>query len=244
MVTWNNIKIADKGFLINLEERTDRLQESISEFDKNNIQGVERFNAIKITEDSDQGWVIRGCTHSHMELLKRQVENGWEKMVIFEDDFIFDVCDNREISLSNEMIEKIYSTDFDLLFLGACLLEPADAISENLIKPNKFVQTTSYLTSLKFAEYVVNNFNYLDKELVVYGEQIDSYYSVLATRSHWLMNNRTKGVREIKEHDLKIYFHYPILFNQRASYSNILNKITDYSFMNRHRNLANYPSLT
>jgi GR25 family glycosyltransferase involved in LPS biosynthesis len=244
MVTWNNIKIADRGFLINLEERTDRLQESLSEFDKNNIQGVERFNAIKITEDSDQGWVIRGCTHSHMELLKRQVENGWEKMVIFEDDFILDVCDNRDISLSNEMIEKIYSTDLDLLFLGACLLEPADAISENLIKPNKFVQTTSYLTSLKFAEYVLNNFNYLDKELVVYGEQIDSYYSVLATKSHWLMNNRTKGVREIKEHDLKIYFHYPVLFNQRASYSNILNKITDYSFMNRSRNLANYPSLT
>jgi GR25 family glycosyltransferase involved in LPS biosynthesis len=244
MVTWNNIKIADRGFLINLEERTDRLQESLSEFDKNNIQGVERFNAIKITEDSDQGWVIRGCTHSHMELLKRQVENGWEKMVIFEDDFILDVCDNRDISLSNEMIEKIYSTDFDLLFLGACLLEPADAISENLIKPNKFVQTTSYLTSLKFAEYVLNNFNYLDKELVVYGEPIDSYYSVLATKSHWLMNNRTKGVREIKEHDLKIYFHYPVLFNQRASYSNILNKITDYSFMNRSRNLANYPSLT
>ena len=244
MVTWNNIKIADRGFLINLEERTDRLQESLSEFDKNNIQGVERFNAIKITEDSDQGWVIRGCTHSHMELLKRQVENGWEKMVIFEDDFILDVCDNRDISLSNEMIEKIYSTDFDLFFLGACLLEPADAISENLIKPNKFVQTTSYLTSLKFAEYVLNNFNYLDKELVVYGEQIDSYYSVLATKSHWLMNNRTKGVREIKEHDLKIYFHYPVFFNQRASYSNILNKITDYSFMNRSRNLANYPSLT
>jgi len=244
MVTWNNIKIADRGFLINLEERTDRLQESLSEFDKNNIQGVERFNAIKINEDSDQGWVIRGCTHSHMELLKRQVENGWEKMVIFEDDFILDVCDNRDISLSNEMIEKIYSTDFDLFFLGACLIEPSDAISENLIKPNKFVQTTSYLTSLKFAEYVLNNFNYLDKELVVYGEQIDSYYSVLATKSHWLMNNRTKGVREIKEHDLKIYFHYPVLFNQRASYSNILNKITDYSFMNRSRNLANYPSLT
>jgi hypothetical protein len=43
MVTWNNIKIADRGFLINLEERTDRFQESISHFEKNNIQGVERF---------------------------------------------------------------------------------------------------------------------------------------------------------------------------------------------------------
>ena len=35
MVTWNGIKIADKGFLINLEERKDRLEESISELHKN-----------------------------------------------------------------------------------------------------------------------------------------------------------------------------------------------------------------
>jgi len=244
MVTWNDIKIADKGFLINLEERKDRLSESLSELDKNNISGVERFNAVKITEDSDQGWVIRGCTHSHMDILKLQVENKWEKVIIFEDDFFLDICDNKNRSLTNQMIENIYSTNFDLFFLGACLLEPADVVSENVIKPNKFVQTTTYLTSLRFAEYVVENFNYLDKDLVVYGEQIDSYYSVLATKSHWLMNNRTKGVEEIKQHDLKIYFHYPLLFNQRASFSNILNKTTDYSFMNRHRNLMNFPPLT
>jgi GR25 family glycosyltransferase involved in LPS biosynthesis len=242
MVTWNNIKIADRGFLINLEERTDRLQESLLEFDKNNIQGVERFNAIKITEDSDQGWVIRGCTHSHMELLKRQVENGWEKMVIFEDDFFLDVCDNKNRSLTTKMIETVYTTDFDLFFLGACMLEPADFVSENLIKPNKFVQTTSYLTSLKFAKYVVNNFNYLDKESVVYGEQIDSYYSVLATKEHWRMDNIVKGVIEIKNHDLKIYFHYPQLFNQRPSFSNILNRDSNYSF-NKQRNFNNFPTL-
>lgn len=241
MVTWNNIKIADRGFLINLEERTDRLQESLSEFDKNNIQGVERFNAIKITEDSDQGWVIRGCTHSHMELLKRQVENSWEKMVIFEDDFYLDVCDKSNRELTDEMIGNLYSTDFDALFLGACLLEPATYVSENLIKPNKFVQATCYLTSLKFAEFVVNNFDYLDKELVVYGEQLDSYFSVLAVKDHWLMDNRTKGVQEIKNHDLMIYFHTPILFNQRQSYSNILNRFANYSNMNRARNLANMP---
>ena len=70
MVTWNNIKIADKGFLINLEERKDRLEESLSEFNKNNIVGVDRFDAIKITENNDYGWIIRGCTHSHTDILK------------------------------------------------------------------------------------------------------------------------------------------------------------------------------
>ena len=242
MVTWNDIKIADEGFLINLKDREDRFEQSLDEFEKNNIKGVERFDAIKITEDSDQGWVIRGCTHSHMEILRMQVENKWEKVIIFEDDFYLDICDNLNRNLTNEMLGGIYPTDFDLLFLGACLLEPAELVSNNLIKPNKFVQTTAYLSSLKFAEYVVNNFNYLDKDLVVYGEQIDSYYSVLALKKHWKMDNCVKGVKEILEHNLRIYFHYPQLFNQRASYSNILNKMSDYSYMNRLRNMKNFPT--
>ena len=45
----------------------------------------------------------------------------------------------------------------------------------------------------------------------------------------------------IKCKDLKIYFHTPILFNQRESYSNILNRYTNYFNMNRARNLANIP---
>jgi GR25 family glycosyltransferase involved in LPS biosynthesis len=241
MVTWNGVKIADKGFLINLEERKDRLEDCILEFDKNNIVGVERFDAIKITEDSDDGWVIRGCTHSHMEILKKQVENKWEKVIIFEDDFFLDVCDTDIKTMSNDMITKIYNTDFDLFFLGACLLEPSEFINDYLIKPNKFVQTTTYLTSLKFANYVVNNFNYLDKELVTYGEQIDTYYSILSIKDHWRFNTSMKGIKEIKEHDLKIYFHRPIIFNQRSSYSNITNTNSSYVFYNNNNNLSFYP---
>jgi len=242
MVTWNGIKIADKGFLINLEERKDRLEESLSEFKLNNIVGVERFDAIKITEDNDYGRITRGCTHSHMDILKKQVENKWEKVIIFEDDFFLDICHNEINTISNEMITKISETDSDLFFLGACLLEPSDYVNDYLIKPNKFVQTTTYLTSLKFANYVVNNFNYLDKDLVVYGEQIDSYYSVLSTKDHWLMDrNSLKGIREIKDHDLKIYFHSPILFNQRESYSNITNVYSSYIALNNFRNLSYYP---
>jgi GR25 family glycosyltransferase involved in LPS biosynthesis len=241
MVTWNGIKIADKGFLINLDERKDRLEESLSEFKLNNIAGVERFDAVKITEDNDDGWIIRGCTHSHIDILKKQIENNWEKIIIFEDDFFLDICHNEIKIMSNEMIKKISETDSDLFFLGSCLLEPSEYVNDYLIKPNNFVQTTTYLSSLKFAKYVVNNFNYLDKELVTYGEQIDSYYSVLATKHHWRMDTSLKGISEIKQHDLKIYFHLPIIFNQRPSYSNITNSYFIETYMNNFRNLSNYP---
>ena len=66
MVTWNGVKIADKGFLINLEERKDRLEESLLEFNKNNIVGVERFDAVRITENK----VSYYCTYNKYNNIK------------------------------------------------------------------------------------------------------------------------------------------------------------------------------
>jgi len=241
MVTWDGVKIADSGFLINLEERKDRLEESLKEFDKNNIVGVERFKAVKITEDSELGWKIRGCTHSHLEILKKQVENNFEKVIIFEDDFFLDVCQQEKFEISDDVIKKLFESNFDLLFLGSTLLEKSERYNDFLIKPNKFVQATVYITSLKFAKFVINHFNYLDKNSVVYGEQIDSYYSFLATKNHWRMNTNLKGIKELLEHNLKIYFHYPILFNQRMGFSNIENRFTSYCGFNKLQNIKNYP---
>ena len=241
MVTWNGIKIADKGFLINLEERKDRLEESLLEFDKNNIVGVERFDAIKITEDNDNGWIIRGCTHSHMEILKLQVENKWEKVIIFEDDFFLDICHTNKDFPITPLIENIYSSEFDCLFLGATLLGKSEFVSEFFIKPNKFVQTTSYISSLNFSEFVVKHFNYLDKTSIVYGEQIDSYYSFLSQKKHWKMEFCDVGRDELINNTLKIYFSYPIIFNQRISFSNIENKTSNYLMYNKRNNIKYYP---
>jgi hypothetical protein len=243
MVTWNGVKIADKGFLINLEERTDRLKESLLELEKNNIVGVEKFNAIKITEDSDDGWVIRGCTHSHMDVLKLQVENKWEKVIIFEDDFFLDFDPSINGNTLDEMVDNINKQEFDCLFLGAVLLNESEYINEFFLKPNKFVQSTSYISSLKFSEFVIKHFNYLDKQSVVYGEQIDSYFSNLAQHNHWRINSELKGCDDLLNHNLNIYFTYPQLFNQRVSYSNIENKITGYCSYNNYRNRKYYPTI-
>ena len=42
----------DKIYCINLEERTDRWEECLSEFKKYGIENVERIKAVKIDEES------------------------------------------------------------------------------------------------------------------------------------------------------------------------------------------------
>lgn len=241
MVSWKGIKIADAGFLINLDERTDRLLQSQEELIKNEITGVERFPAIKITKDDENGWRIRGCTHSHIDILKKQIENNWDRVIIFEDDFYFEVCTTRDYKFNENNIKFISESKFDCLFLGARLKEPTTFENENFLIPKSFNQTHSYITSLKFAKFVIENFNYLDKSSVVYGEQIDTFYSVLCTRDHWKMDNYFKDTEIIRNHDLKIFAHHPILFNQRPSFSNITNKYESFDKFNSFLNLKYYP---
>lgn len=241
MVTWNNIKIADKGFLINLDERTDRLEESLSELNNLNIRGVQRFSAIKITEDSDEGWINRGCTQSHLNLFEKQIENKWEKMIVFEDDFFIDVTHPEIKELTDEIIESINKQDCDLLMLGSVLLSDSEFVSDRLIKPTNMVQATTYVSSLKFAKFIKSHFNYLNKKSIVYGEAIDSYFSYLSTKKHWGMNTDAEGIQELLNHDLKILFLSPILFSQRPSFSNIMGYNVNYSFYNKSKNLEFWP---
>lgn len=241
MITWNGIKIADKGFLINLKERTDRLDESLQEFDKLKIEGIDVFEAVKFSVDSDEGKIIRGCTQSHVNILKYQVENKLDKVIIFEDDFCLDIISKDKFEISDETIINISNVQSDLLFLGSCLIDKSTWISKNLIKPNNFVQTTCYVSSLNFAKFVVDNFNYLDEESLVYGEAIDTFYSVLSSKRHWLENINKKDKNLILENNFKIYFYYPILFSQRPSFSDLINKNVNYLFINRYRNLKNIP---
>jgi hypothetical protein len=176
-----------------------------------------------------------------MNILKTQVENNWEKVIIFEDDFFLDVCHPDKNTLTQDMIEQISKEEFDVLFLGATLLSESEYVNEYLIRPNKFVQTTCYISNLKFAKFVTNHFNYLDENSVVYGEAIDSYYSVLSERNHWRINKYSNAGKEIINNDLKIYFTYPIIFNQRNSFSNIENRMSLYSHYNKLRNTMYYP---
>lgn len=243
MITWKGIEIANRGFLINLKDRQDRLSESLEELSRIDINGVEVFDAVKIDNDSEFGWRIRGCTQSHIDILKHQVRYQIDKVIIFEDDFFLDVATNYEFVITHDVINKINCVDFDVMFLGTCLMEKVQETFGNFLKPNKFVQTTCYISTLKFAEFVVHNFDYLDPRSCVYGEAIDTYYYILATKDHHKpLQNDTKFGVPILKNDLKIYVHYPILFSQRPSYSDITRSYVDYRYANKTRNIMYYPN--
>ena len=158
------------------------------------------------------------------------------------DDFYFEICCGTQYSFTDDDINNISNTEFDLLFLGLRLKEKTSFVNSFLIKPGLLNQTHAYLISLGFSKFVVNNFNYLDKDSMVCGEQIDTYFSVLASKKHWKMEREYKDKELILNNNFKIYCYYPVLFNQRPSFSNITNKKEAFNSINYKFNLENYPS--
>lgn len=75
--------------VINLGSRPDRLAAFMAEMRKLEIDGVERFDAIP----AESGAL--GCALSHAELARQLLRNGWESMMVCEDDVEFLVSRER-----------------------------------------------------------------------------------------------------------------------------------------------------
>ena len=61
------------------------------------------------------------------------------------------------------------------------------------------------------------------------------------SKKRWKMEFCNVGRDELINNTLKIYFSYPIIFNQRISFSNIENKMSNYLMYNKRNNIKYYP---
>lgn len=239
MVLWNNYKIADAGFLLNLESRTDRLETSVNHLKELNIEGVERYNAFKFPDESS--FKLLGCAQSHIDIMKIQLEKKFNKVVIFEDDFIFDDLDlNISPLVISEKLSKVLDyLEFDILFLGTTLLDRVKFSNDDILVPSKIIQTTCYIVDINLAKYVVENYDFQNTESLTYGENIDTFYSIISSKDHW-KSERDLFDRDIfLNNDKKVFCFNPIIFNQRDSFSDISGRRANNFARNRMLNSRN-----
>ncbi len=84
--------IAEKIFIINLKERSDRRKEIAAELKKINIseEEYEFFEAVRPIEKGEFRTIgAKGCFMSHLGVLKEAKRRGLKNVVILEDDVAF-----------------------------------------------------------------------------------------------------------------------------------------------------------
>ena len=117
MVVLKEKKLADIGFYINLEKRKDRRDNIETQFNKLNLVGVTRFNATTGLQSPQLN-----CNKSHYTVFEEFLKTDKDVLLVLEDDCLFlDVLYND----SEQIIDDIYSVDWDIFWLGCKNRKPS-----------------------------------------------------------------------------------------------------------------------
>jgi glycosyl transferase family 25 len=192
-------------FYINLENRPDR-----KKYFENQMKllgwNATRFNAIK----HPIGAI--GCSMSHLELLKMAKVNKLDYILIMEDDITFLNPDIFKNSLKEVLNNNI---DFDVLLIAGNNMGEYTKINEYCIKIKKCQTTTGYLVKNHYYDKLIYNIEmgiqlFLKNTRRFNEYAIDQYWNILQLLDNWLLL-------------------IPLTISQRADYSDIEKRITNYN---------------
>jgi GR25 family glycosyltransferase involved in LPS biosynthesis len=121
----------DRIYCISLEEREDRRQKAAASFSKVGLTGKVEFVIFKRHPFN----VEQGMYESHITCLRKGLEAGAERIVVFEDDIVFDRFDAERFKQCTQFL--VEHPDWKVLLLGAL-------IRSSRRTTNPFIQKVGY----------------------------------------------------------------------------------------------------
>jgi glycosyl transferase family 25 len=203
----NSIIDIKNTYYINLEHRTDRKIHVENQLSTIGLQG-NRFNAIR----TKNGAI--GCTMSHLKLLEFALNNKFEHILIVEDDITF-LQPKLFIKQFNNFLAN--HKDWDVVIISGNNIPPYTNIDDTCVKVNSCQTTTGYLVNGNYISKLMNNIKEGLQGLIrnpnlkpIYA--IDRYWFRLQQLDNW-------------------FLIIPLTVVQKEDYSDIENRVTDYTYL-------------
>jgi GR25 family glycosyltransferase involved in LPS biosynthesis len=204
------MELFENTFYINLKERTDRNQHVLGEFEKVGILNPQRINANK-TKDG-----AIGCSMSHLKCLELAKKNNYEFVFICEDDITF-----TDVELFKKQLDKFmnseYVCDWDVIVISGNNAPPFKPINDYLIRVHNVQAATGYIVRNHYYDKIINNF----KEGLSLLVKNPTNKHMYACDMYW---------KNLQQNDIW-YMIIPLTVVQYPNYSDIENKLVDYTHM-------------
>ena len=199
------IKEIKHAFYINLLDRVDRKIHVEKELLNIGIC-AERFNAIKMVNGAI------GCSMSHLKCLQIAYEQKYDHVFICEDDITF-LQPELFTKQLNKFLEK--HDNWDVILLAGNVVPPFKHIDDCCIKVQKCQTTTGYIVNGHYIKTLIDNIKIGLTHLIKNTKQhilfaIDKFWFHLQEKDQW-------------------YLIIPLTVIQKPGYSDIENRITNYS---------------
>jgi GR25 family glycosyltransferase involved in LPS biosynthesis len=222
MVEVINVKIADIGYYINLDKRTDRREKIEFQFKELHIFGVDRFSAYDKYSSGPMN-----CKKSHYLLYEELLKTDFESLLVLEDDCLF--LDYFEENYES-IFEEINNTEWDLFWLGCRNRRWPLHYKGNCYKVSSVSHTQSYIIKKKFCKLLLDTYpiekyvtTAIDELLClsIYGED------VVRDPNKYNFYNLDQPLDVLPTNYISLCYEKP-LTTQYASYSDLWSTNVDY----------------
>jgi len=206
---WNNIS---QIVYINLDNRIDRKNHIEKELKNVGIPPnlITRLNATKHKKG------LAGCAHSHYKICQMAIDNNWNNVLVFEDDFVFTIDKHTVNNMFYDLFNPLKNCDkWDGIVLAANINIISKPSTCPFLDRNLGSQTTSGYIIQKDMFYPLRDIFYKSYEDIANGKPTHEF----ALDISWQKLHKK----------YKWYIFKPKMGRQIDGYSDIEEKITDYS---------------
>lgn len=194
----------NKIYCINLNRRIDRWESVQKEFQKYNLEDIQRYEAIDGSKLTDQTKLLKGelgVLNTHIEIIKKSINESCESILIIEDDVIF----TDEIKLLDDYLKEV-PENWDFIYFGGNHVygKTVHKITNKILKLN-------YTVALQCVAIKNTQFEKILQITQKKEKQIDAYYADLHNSSN-------------------AYGFFPNMAKQKPDFSDIQNRFVDYNY--------------
>lgn len=208
----------DIVYYINLDHRTDRKTELLSELSNIGIpdEKIVRISGVYIKDRGDVG-----CSKSHIIAIKKFIESGHDRCIVFEDDFEFiKKYPNLETYfIPLHKAETDHGLIWDVILFAANDVDSESTKYPFLKKIHNSQTASGYMVSKSYAPTLLKNFEEGVKLLE------DSYNTTAPKPENYAIDQYWKLLQKTDQW----YLFEPKLGKQRKSYSDIEKGVVDYN---------------
>ena len=149
---------------------------------------------------------------SHLKILQTAKQNGWDHVLICEDDIQF-LEPTVFVNQLNSFL-KNHQTDWDVVLLAGNNMPPYNKIDETCVKVFHCQTTTGYLVKSHYFDILINNYKEGIKKLIAEPNK----HIFFAIDKYWI---------QLQQSD-KWYLIIPLTVVQKVDYSDIEKRMTNY----------------
>jgi hypothetical protein len=180
MFSISNIKLADKGFYINLDTSLDRRKFIEKQIKEIGISNIER------RPGHIDAFIQSTATKAQLKVFEESLEKGYEVIFVGEDDFdirsenIFCPYTKNKIKLGDILTKIKFDlevVEWDVVLFGCTPKSNGIFVTDNLCRIDKSTGAWAYLIKKRAFKYILENSNY-DRDLIA----IDDWLPLLNSK--------------------------------------------------------------